>query len=387
MKLLRIIHSSDPALGGPIEGILRITPHLHELGVSTTLISLDSPSSPWLKSLSIQNLALGPSLTGYGFVHKLPQQISSIARNYDVVIVHGLWQYHSLASWIALHPTDIPYYVYPHGMLDPWFKYTYPLKHLKKVIYWGLVENRILRDAAGVIFTTEVERTLASHTFRPYQVSPFVVGYGTSLPTISSDHQKSAFFHQYPYLHKFRILLFLGRIHPKKGIDLLIRAFSTIAASTPDLHLVIAGSDHVGYQKHLEKLSVSLGLRSRITWTGMLSGDLKWGALRASEVFCLPSYQENFGIAVSEALACGIPVIISESVNISQEVLAAHAGLVHPPTFLGVSQALATWFSFSISERHTFSTNAYHLFNLRFNLNIIARRLHALLLQSFSLSP
>jgi hypothetical protein len=108
--------------------------------------------------------------------------ITSLARQQDAVIIHGIWQYHAFAAWRALHGKGSPYFVYPHGMLDPWFKRTYPLKHIRKSAYWPWSYCRVLREAKAVVFTTEQERRLARQSFWLYRAQEHVVGYGTSAP-------------------------------------------------------------------------------------------------------------------------------------------------------------------------------------------------------------
>jgi len=367
MRILRVIRSLHPDGGGPAEGIRRITPHLLRLEVRTTVVSLDNPDSPFLANQPFNVIALGPVFSGYGFRFGLIKRITELASEHDIVIIHGLWQYHAIATWFALRHLSMPYFIYPHGMLDPWFKQKYPLKHLKKCIYWLLADYYVLRDANAVLFTTYRECELARYSFSPYKAHEAVVGYGTSAPPANIQYQLSVFFQHYPALIDRRILLFLGRIHPKKGIDLLVHAFAQSAQLDPSLHLVIAGPDQVGFKSSLEKLALSLGISDRITWTGMLTNELKWGAYRAAELFCLPSHQENFGIAVAEALACSLPVMISSSVNISSDVSYANAGLVHQPTFSSTSEALRSWLFTDDHIRSTMASNAYQLFISRYD--------------------
>jgi len=375
MRILRVINTLNPATGGPVAGILQITPYLSELGVSTTVLSLDKPDSPWLIQSGFQSIGCGPSLTGYGYVKALPSRILQYARHHDHVIVHGLWQSHSLAVLRALRGTSIPYSVYPHGMLDPWFQKTYPLKHIKKSLYWLLAESRVLHNASAVLFTTECERELASHSFSPYRVNDIVLGYGASPPPADHVHQRQAFLTTFPTLQNKRIILYLGRIHPKKGIDLLLYAFASICHTDSTLHLVIAGPDSTGHRSALQLLCISLGISERVIWTGMLLDTLKWGALRSAELFCLPSHQENFGIAVAEALSCAIPVMIANTVNISGEVANACAGIIHSDTRQSTIDALAIWINMPATEKSTMSLNAELLFKARFDLSSVARNL------------
>jgi glycosyltransferase involved in cell wall biosynthesis len=168
--------------------------------------------------------------------------------------------------------------------------------------------------------------------------------------------------------------LFLGRIHEKKGCDLLIRAFAKIASHDSDLQLVMAGPEQQN-ATHWHELAAQCGMAERVVWTGMLSGDLKWGALRAAEVFALPSHQENFGLAVVEALACGVPVLISREVNIWQEIVASGAGLAEADTVEGTSALLQAWIEKSPAERDQMQMAAVKCFAERFEITSATRHL------------
>jgi glycosyltransferase involved in cell wall biosynthesis len=365
-----------------MEGVRQITPHLAALGVSTTVASLDAPDAPWLQNQSFEAIGLGPVAGGYGYRRALPSRIRALAQKHDAVIIHGTWQYHAFATWRALRGSGIPYFVYTHGMLDPWFKRTYPLKHLKKWAYWPWADYRVLRDARAVLFTTEQERLLARQSFWLYKANELVVGYGTSAPPPDAEHQRQAFLQRFPQLRGQRIFLFLSRIHLKKGVDLLIEAFAAVAHADPSLQLVIAGPDQVGWQAALQQRAAALGIADRITWPGMLSGELKWGAFRCAELFCLPSHQENFGIVVAEALACGLPVAIAEPVNISAEVAAAGAGLVHADTVAGTTGALRQWLAVPPEDKHEMGIRGAKLFTEQFDFSSVARNLLPVLAES-----
>lgn len=372
-----------------MEALCRLTPHLASQRVSTTVATLDHPNAPWLQEQTFPAIGLGPVATGYGFRFGMPAAIYRLAREHDVVIIHGLWQYHSFATWRALHSTNIPYLVYPHGMLDPWFKHTYPLKHLKKWAYWPWAEYRVLRDARAVLFTTEQERLRARHSFFLYQAREKVVSYGTSVPPDDPIRQREAFLDRFPHLRGQRIFLFLSRLHPKKGLDLLIEAFALVAHNDPLLHLVIAGPDQLGYKAALQQRCLALGIADRLTWTGMLTGELRWGAYRAAELFCLPSHQENFGVAVAEALACRLPVAIADTVNISSDVALAKAGLVHADTLAGTTNALRTWLLTDSVQRESMAIQALRLFRRKYDITSVADSLLEILyeLSSDSDSP
>jgi glycosyltransferase involved in cell wall biosynthesis len=172
-----------------------------------------------------------------------------------------------------------------------------------------------------------------------------------------------------------RTLLFLGRIHPKKGCDLLLHAFAAVAASDPRLQLLMAGPDTDGWSADLRRLAERLGIAARVTWGGMLEGDVKWGALRGAELFALPSHQENFGIAVAEALACGLPVLISRRVNIWREVIEDGAGLAEEDTVAGATATLRQWCELGPASRAAMAVAASACFRERFAIERTATRL------------
>jgi glycosyltransferase involved in cell wall biosynthesis len=264
-------------------------------------------------------------------------------------------------------------------MLDPWFKKRYPLKHLKKWMYWPWADYRVLRDARAVLFTCEEERVLARQSFWLYRCNEIVIGYGTALPTGDPQSEVKEFFGRYPELPGKKLALFVGRIHPKKGCDLLIEAFAEVLAKYSEWHLVIAGPDQMGWQRKLCHRAEQLGIASRITWTGMISGAMKWGALRAAEVFVLPSHQENFGIAVAEALAVGTPTLISDKVNIWREIQSDGAGLVAEDTLLGTCRFFRSYLDLPEAKRLSMRQLARQCFEQRFDVNNAAGTLQAVL--------
>ena len=319
--------------------------------------------------------ALGPGALTYCYARRLLPWLRANAHRYDAVIINGIWQYHSYAAWCALHRSDTPYFVFTHGMLDPWFKRRYPLKHLKKWMYWPWADYRVLRDARAVIFTCEEERRLARESFWLYRAREAVSSYGTSDPTADRATAAAGFVRVHPELQEKRIVLFLSRIHPKKGCDLLLDAFAGAARRDSRLHLVMAGPDQTGWMASLQSRAERLGIGEAVTWPGMLQGDRKWGAFAASEVFCLPSHQENFGIVVAEALACRKPVLISNRVNIWREVEADAAGFVDDDTVDGTVRNLQRWLSLSGEDYDRMSGRAQECFASRFHVRRAAERL------------
>jgi glycosyltransferase involved in cell wall biosynthesis len=375
MKILRSIHTLNPAVGGPIESVKQSSLVLASRGHDVEIVSLDAPTDPWIRESSLAVHALGPGRGNYGYAPPFASWIRERHAQYEAVIIHGIWQYSSLGVWRALRGTTTPYFVFPHGMLDPWFKRTYPLKHLKKLLYWPWAEYRVLRDAAAVLFTSEEEKRLARESFSPYRCNEVVLNYGTAAPDVDLQMARRDFLDAFPQLQGKRFLLFLGRLHEKKGCELLIQAFAALRNSQPDArsyHLVMAGpcADE-GYLLHLKNLTAKAfgGAEMPVTFSGMLTGNLKWGAFSGADAFVLPSHQENFGVAVVEALACATPVLISNKVNIWREIVDDGAGFAEEDDRDGTTHLLERWIRTLAAEREAMRTSARNCFAQRFEIN------------------
>jgi glycosyltransferase involved in cell wall biosynthesis len=375
MKILRSIHTLNPAVGGPVESVKQSSAILARRGHLVEIVSLDAPDDPWGRDWPVKVHLLGHGRGGYGYARRFTPWIAERRSEFDAVIIQGLWQYNSFGVWRALRGTATPYFVFPHGMLDPWFKRTYPLKHLKKLLYWPWAEYRVLRDATAVLFTSEEERRLARESFSLYRCNEAVVNYGTAAPELDLERARQDFLGAFPQLQGKRFLLFLGRLHEKKGCELLLEAFAAFRNShrgNESIALVLAGpcatDEYLSQLRRLAAKSSQAG-DGAVIFTGMLSGERKWGALAGADAFILPSHQENFGIAVAEALSCGSPVLISNKVNIWREIAASNAGYVEPDDLAGTTGLIERWFGTSPAERDTMRTNARQCFSRHFEIN------------------
>ena len=375
MRILHVISSVNPHGGGPMEGVRQRGLKLVEMGHSVEVVSMDDAQAQYVAEYALPVHALGPSKGAYQYNPHLVPWLQANARSFDVIVINGLWQYHSYGTWRALKRMGVPYFVFTHGMMDPWFKRTYPLKHLKKWLYWPWAEYRVLRDAQAVLFTSEDERLLARQSFWLYSAREAVVSYGTKTPPSDADALRERFYAAYPYLRGKRVLLFLSRIQEKKGCDLLIAAFAKVAGQDPKLHLLMAGPDQTRWVAKLQAQAQALGVADRITWPGMLQGDMKWGAFYVSEAFVLPSHQENFGIVVAEALGCGLPVLISDKVNIWREIEADGVGIVNTDTVEGTVKTLQRWLALDVAARQKMAQQARLTFAQRFTVEAMAQSL------------
>lgn len=381
-KILRIILSADPRQGGPIEGTQRFGEVWARDGHRQDLLTLDSPDETFLPNYPGEIFRLGPPrgtslLQRYRYAPKMIPWLKEHRSDYDAVIVSGLWRYFARGAHQGLKGGPTPYFVFTHGMLDPWFREGRTLTHWGKQLSWLWAEGPLLRDAVNVLFTSEEEMRLAKNAFQPYRVKGRVVAYGTGDVAGDGAAQAAAFRASQPTLGDHPFLLFLSRIHPKKGCDLLIDAFAKV--SGPARHLVIAGPDQVGLVAEFRAQAKALGIGDRVHFPGMLKGEAKAGAFRAADAFILPSHQENFGIVVAEAMASGLPVLISDKVNIWREVVADHAGLVEPDTLAGTEALLQRFDALSDAERAGMAEAARESFLRRFHVECAARDLMTLM--------
>ena len=374
-RYVHVVRSLRRETGGLAEAVRQLAHAQRRRGDALTVVSLDPADRD-----EPDVVCLGRARDGYGFAPEFVPWLQARAHNHDAVVVHGLWQYQGWGAWRALRRSNTPYIVFPHGMLDVWFKRAYPLKHAKKWLYWPWAEYRVLSDAAAVCYTAEEERRRARQCFWLYRARERICPIGIADPAIDRDAARAALFAAFPEMARAPFLLFLGRVHPKKGVDLLLEGYAAAygRAEAPP-RLVIAGPcTDEAYRQRLVALAGSLRIADAVTWLPMISGDVKWGALSAAEAFVLFSHQENFGVAVVEALAMGLPVLLSDQIAISRDVESASAGLVGPDSSGGAANTLARWRELSSPQREAMSAAARMAFTQRYVIDRAAESLAAI---------
>lgn len=360
MKLLHVITSMDPKMGGVCQAVRSIAVGLSQLDVINEVLSLDAPDASFLSTDPLKIHALGPARGPWAYSAAITPWLLEKVTTYDVVIVHGLWQFHSFAVGKALQllrrdiaaKAFIPkMFVMPHGMLDPYFQRAAgrKIKAIRNWAYWKVIEADVVNRADGLLFTCDEERNLAREPFRPYHPAhELVVGLGVEEPPKYRDQLVQQFRAHCLGGSNDKFILFLSRIHEKKGVDLLLNSSKNTKHSKHNL--VVAGPGlETTYGISMKKIVDESN--APVTFVGMLSGDIKWGAFYGCEAFILPSHQENFGIAVVEALACCKPVLISNQVNIWREVKDGGGGLVANDTLEGADELLSLWTSATADEK------------------------------------
>jgi len=389
IRILHVIDSMQPASGGAPAIIRQLIPYMKEMGLSSEVVCFDDHQSVQLGDTFPMH-CLGKGRGPWHYHRRFRSWLQRELPRFDVCIAHGLWLYtgYALSQEVRslrkrLPTLDIRSYVMPHGMLDPWFQRSAHrrVKALRNLLWWVLVEKSIIQSADGLLFTSEVERLLASGTFHGYDPSrEMVLGLGSDHPPVRTNTMQEAWAACCPGLDERPYVLFLGRIDPKKGLDMLIDAWRDLYASRQDSDawpvLVLAGPGWGSpYGQSLQhKISSDPFLASEILPVDLLLGPAKWGALYQCEAFVLPSHQENFGVTVAEALSCGRPVLLTRGVNIHAFVTSSASGFSCEPTRQGLSQMLSTWVSMEGEQRAGMSQAARKLWEDEFSIRAVAHR-------------
>jgi glycosyltransferase involved in cell wall biosynthesis len=340
--VLHVIPGLDAATGGTVTALTSMAVFQARFGLKVTVAATWTGEKPpgdaeqRLREAGAEVRFIGPARGPLLWHPDLARTLDSIIADADVVHAHGVWEEIQHRAAALARKRHVPYVVSPHGMLDP---FNLKQKRLKKRLYLLLRLRRTLRHAAAIHFTDEVERDLAAPVTSgpPAIVEPI----GIDLTEFADVPPRGTFRSRYPAIGERPVVLFLGRLHPKKAPDLLVEAFAQ--AQTSGAILVLAGPDSDGYRAELESLVRQRGLTERTVFTGMLRGAERVAALAEADVFALFSHQENFGVAVVEALACGTPVLISDQVNIHRKITTADVGAVARVDLSEMAALLTKW--------------------------------------------
>ncbi|MGA3056502.1 MAG: glycosyltransferase [Candidatus Limnocylindrales bacterium] len=254
---------------------------------------------------------------------------------FDVVHIHYLYRFHTIAAVLAARHAGVPYVIQAHGSLDPWHRRR---RRRTKSLYHALIEDSHLRGAAAIICTTDQEARAIRGL--GYAGSTWVIPIGIDAEDLRRPASADAFLAHAGVEPRTRVVTFLGRISEKKGLPLLVEAFRDTASQFPSARLLVAGPDDESIGRRLGGRIEELGLSGRVSFLGSVEGDEKRALLQRSDVFVLPSADESFGIAVAEAMAVGCPVVVSPYVALQDVVASTGAGIVAERTSASIATAV-----------------------------------------------
>lgn len=304
----------------------------------------------------------------YYYAPKLNGWLESNLQNFNLVVIHGIWTYFSLRVPRLCRRLGVPYLYFLHGSLDPW-----ALKHrgYKKLPYWNLMEKNLFRYAAGFIALSESEGSQLRAM--NYEQPVFIARNGLEFPLQRIPSHTEIVNNKWPELTGHKYVLFLSRLHPKKGLEILIESWARVKEEHSDWRLLLAGPDEEGYLTKLQKMVTSLGLEKDVHFLGLVTGELKAALFQSASIFVLPSFSEGVPTAVIEAMGYGLPVVVTPGCHLP-EVNNSNAGLEVEPTLVGVTNGLLTLIENS-AMRQEMGQNAEKLAQSEFDEQKVAEDL------------
>ena len=319
MKILIVVPAIGSVYGGPSKSVLELAKRVAKQGVTVDLVTttangetqLDVPKFQWIEEEDIR-IKYFPYISwgDYKFSFSLTKWLYKHVRDYDVVHTNAIFSLPNIPAYWACQKYNTPYLVTPHGMLESW---ALSYKASKKKLFYNLLEKPALNKASGiqVLATPEKNSVEILNLTAPL----FLIPNGIYAEDFISLPSSSFFFDTFPETKNKQLILFLGRIDPKKGLDLLAPAFAKINQQFPNTHLVIAGPDNVGHLPIAKKYFQKLECLDKVTFTGMLTGEMKYSALASANIYIAPSYSEGFSMSILEGMASGLPCIFTTACN------------------------------------------------------------------------
>jgi glycosyltransferase involved in cell wall biosynthesis len=339
MRVLHVTSSIHASSGGTAVAVLGLARAQAATGLDVAVLTTERQSDSRVDGDGASIYLLAPATGKLRRHPDLARVAAERVAEADVVHVHALWEEAQFQAVRASRARGVPYLITPHGMLTPW---SLAQSRWKKQLYIAWRLRRMLRGAALIHYTSEVERAKVAASVAPGTPS-IVEPLGVALAEYRALPPAGTFRARFPDLADRPIVLFLGRLHPGKGLEYLIPALAAMGRG--DAVLVAVGPDSGGYRTRLEQRAQSLGVRGRVLFTGLLQGPEKVAALVDADLFCLPSDHENFGVAVVEALAAGTPALVSEHVPVGKEIADGGAGAVVPQDPPQLAAAIDRWLS------------------------------------------
>ncbi len=381
MRVLQVIPSVSMVHGGPSRAIRAMESALARRGVEVETVTTDDegtgrrngiPDGGAIEENGVLRRYFRKRTEFYKVAPGMARWLSRNIQNYDLVHIHALFSFSSTMAASAARRQGVPYIVRPLGVLN-----RYGIENRRpglKRLSLRYIEGPILREAAAIHFTAWAEREEVSHlgiAMRRAAVIPLgVVEVDPNVPPLGSNGEAVS-------PARERRLLFLSRLDPIKNIEGLLSAFRQVLDRMPEARLSIAGSGQEGYVAALQAQAKSLGIQDRVDWLGYVEGAAKQAVMRAADLFVLPSFSENFGIAAVEALAAGLPCVLGQGVAIAEDVAAAQAGVAVAPKADAIAEGILAVMA-GRERWHAMALNAMQLARERYSVGAMSRALAAL---------
>jgi glycosyltransferase involved in cell wall biosynthesis len=333
-RVLHVIPAVASRYGGPSRAIFEMCRALQQHGTEILLATTDADGPVHLDVPKEKIIAYQNVLTiffsrqwsqRFGYSQGLARWLDREVKHFDVVHIHAVFSHPCIAAARSCQKRAVPYIIRPLGSLDPW---SMRQNAFVKKTMWQLAVKRMLHSAAAIHYTADEERQLAESSLG--LSNGVIIPLGITMPDVQEKNTPELFRQHHPGLGKSPYVLTLSRLHPKKNIELLLEVFLALVKRREafDWRLVIAGDGEAGYVDSLKRLVKQKDSEQRVLFSGWLDGAERASALRSAALLALPSHQENFGLAAAEALACGVPVVVSEHVNLAPEIEKYGAGWV-----------------------------------------------------------
>jgi len=322
-----------PEIGGPFTAIKELHIKLSEKGVNIKVLSpipknYDKEKLNFAKELPFEVEYIEEQLPRFimpSFSLKFNKRIKEISKNYDLIHLSGIFDFYS----VSVISMNLKFVYSTHGTFMEEAYKMMKFKKLKKDFYMKIIGKKILKKAKFIRLLTYEEKKHFLEFYPEFEDKIKIIPNGLDLSKFDIDLNKSNLIEKYPHLKDKKVILFLGRINWIKGFDILIPAFAKLYNEDRSFHLLIAGKDDGdGYENKVRQWVDDYKLSDVVTFAGFLTGKDKLMAFYGSDVFVLPSYSENFGVAVAEAMACGIPIVVSDKVGVSREINQYNAGTI-----------------------------------------------------------
>ena len=372
MKVLHVIPSLAPNDGGPSFAMPLIASGLRRAGIKIDVATTAGDEEVALLNGDLTKPASRDGVNYFYFRRQtefykvsrpMTRWLARHIRDYDLVHIHALFSYAAYTASNLAIKNHVPYVIRPLGVLNRWGMEN--RRRLLKQLSFRLIERRILSNAAVIHYTSRQEKLEAQQA--GVTTSPVVIPLGIDTSAFQTGTTPVRFYERFPIATGREMILFLSRLDPKKGLDILLRAFREVHEQRPASLLVVAGDGEIEFVASLKKLAAELGIDKQVLWTGFLSGEDKLSAFAAASVFALPSYSENFGLALVEAMASGVACVVSDQVGIAPEVQEFDAGSVVPCEAAPLASTLKLLLG-NVELRERFGENAVRLANERFSL-------------------